>query len=49
MLYEQALAHYEIGRHITGTARREHLDRAYTLFLRLGAISDLDRVEHLQH
>jgi hypothetical protein len=48
MPYEQALAHYEIGRHSTGAARREHLAQAAELCARLGAACDLDRVERLR-
>lgn len=45
MTYEQGLAHYEIGRHITGTSRWEHLCRAHAIFTRLGAAGDVVRLE----
>jgi hypothetical protein len=41
MPYEQALAHYELGRHLTDPA---HLAQAAHLFTRLGAAYDLARV-----
>jgi len=36
MPYEQGQAHYEIGRHATGDARRQHLAQAIEIFERLG-------------
>jgi hypothetical protein len=43
MPYEEGLAHYEIGRHLSTTdpARREHLTRACEIFTRLEAAYDL--------
>jgi hypothetical protein len=43
MPYEQALAHYEIGRHARADdpARGAHLARARDLFTRLGTTYDL--------
>jgi hypothetical protein len=42
MPYEEALAHYEIGRHLTPVdqVRGEHLDRACALFSQLSASYD---------
>jgi tetratricopeptide (TPR) repeat protein/tRNA A-37 threonylcarbamoyl transferase component Bud32 len=42
MPYEEALGHYEIGRHLTASdhVRDEHLDRACTLFSQLSAAYD---------
>lgn len=44
MPYEQGLLHYELGRHLTGPARREHLQQAYELFTRLNATGEAQRV-----
>ncbi len=44
MPYEQALAHYALGRHAVGRRRTAHLARAATLFATLGATADLERV-----
>ncbi len=52
MAYDEALAHYEIGRHAAAgdPARAEHLARAGEIFERLGAAYDLARVaEALAH
>jgi hypothetical protein len=43
MPYDEALAHFEIGRHAGGDERRDHLDRAADIFKRLGAEYDLQR------
>ncbi|MBI3362620.1 MAG: hypothetical protein HY023_16080, partial [Chloroflexi bacterium] len=43
MPYEQALAHYEIGRHATAPDRQGHLARAGDIFARLGTTPDLVR------
>jgi eukaryotic-like serine/threonine-protein kinase len=52
MPYQQARAHYEIGRHTPsdqkardGLSRQEHLQRAYDIFDNLGTAYDLARVE----
>lgn len=45
MPYEQALAYYEIGRHVGGAERQERLARAREILTRLGAVYDLARVE----
>jgi class 3 adenylate cyclase/tetratricopeptide (TPR) repeat protein len=47
MPYEQALAHYELGRHLGAKdpARQIHLDRACKLFTALGAAHDLARAQ----
>ncbi|HEY4689869.1 MAG TPA: AAA family ATPase, partial [Anaerolineae bacterium] len=47
MPYEQAQAHYEIGRHLptTDPARREHLRHAREIFARIGAAYDLALTE----
>ncbi len=53
MPYEEGLAHYEIGRHLspddtaTLTARQEHLTRAIEIFERLEAVYDLERAQAL--
>jgi tetratricopeptide (TPR) repeat protein len=47
MPYEEALLQYEIGRHISGAQRLDHLQSAHTLFGRLGAALDCARVEKL--
>jgi hypothetical protein len=41
MLYDQGLAHYEIGRHSAGGRRRQQLRCACEIFDRLGATYDL--------
>ncbi len=43
MPYEQARAHWEIGRHATGRERLQHLTRAIELFAELGAAGYLAR------
>jgi hypothetical protein len=47
LAYDEALAHYEIGRHTDAgdPARQEHLSRAGEIFERLGAAYDLGRVQ----
>jgi tetratricopeptide (TPR) repeat protein len=45
MPYDEALAHFEIGRHASGDERRDHLDRAADIFERLGAEYDLQRAQ----
>jgi hypothetical protein len=45
MPYDEALAHFEIGRHASGDERRDHLDRAADIFKRLGAEYDLQRAQ----
>jgi class 3 adenylate cyclase len=45
MPYEQALLHYEMGRHARGRARRAHLAQARAIFARLGATGDLARLD----
>jgi tetratricopeptide (TPR) repeat protein len=47
MPYEEGLTHYELGRHLSGAARREHLHHAADIFQRLGAACDLDRTQRL--
>jgi tetratricopeptide (TPR) repeat protein len=49
MPYDQALAHYTIGRYLAedDPARQEHLKRASALFAELGAVYDQARVEAL--
>ncbi|HEX8201814.1 MAG TPA: hypothetical protein VF590_15165, partial [Isosphaeraceae bacterium] len=49
MPYEQARAHFEMGRHLGpgDPARRRHLERAEELFTRLGAAPDLARVREV--
>jgi class 3 adenylate cyclase/tetratricopeptide (TPR) repeat protein len=49
MPYEQALAHYEIGRHLTedDPARQQHLERAAALFKQVGAGYDLELLEKM--
>lgn len=49
MPYEQALAHYELGRHAEGSTRIDHLARARELFIQLGAAADLARLEAAGH
>jgi predicted ATPase/class 3 adenylate cyclase len=51
MVYEQGLAHYEIGRHLPTDepARGRHLDRAAEIFARLGAAYDRGRVDEARH
>ncbi len=44
MPYEEALAHYEIGRHTQDQPRQEHLTQALDIFERLGANYDVGRV-----
>jgi class 3 adenylate cyclase/tetratricopeptide (TPR) repeat protein len=43
MPYEQALAHYEIGRYSSGAARSYHLEQACGLFEHLGSAYDLQQ------
>jgi hypothetical protein len=45
MPYEEGLLSYEIGRHATGHMRHDALSYAATLFTRLSARSDLERVQ----
>ncbi len=47
MPYEQALAHYELGRHLGATdpVRQQHLGRAAELFGKLGAVYHLARTQ----
>jgi hypothetical protein len=45
MPYEEGLLCYEVGRHASSHTRHEHLSRAAALFTRLGARSDLERVQ----
>ena len=47
MPYEEALLHYEIGRHAGGAQRIEHLRRALALFDQLDASYDADRTRAL--
>jgi class 3 adenylate cyclase len=47
MPYEQARAHFELGRHSVGEARHEHLAHAAALFSRLGMTYWLERVRKL--
>lgn len=49
MPYEQALAHYEIARHLDtqNPVRQEHVTRAAEIFARLGAIYQLARIRML--
>ncbi len=49
MPHDQALAHYEIGRHADprDPARQTHLTRAREIFARLGAAHDLDRLQEI--
>ena len=50
MPYEQGLAHFEIGRHLSPrhTKRQEHLQAAHNIFERLNANYDLKRVQRLR-
>jgi predicted ATPase/class 3 adenylate cyclase len=43
--YEQALTHYELGRHASGPERYYHLARACALFEQLGTAPDLARAQ----
>jgi class 3 adenylate cyclase len=45
MPYEQGLAHYELGRHASGSERLEQLQLAGDFFKRSGAAYDLSQVE----
>jgi hypothetical protein len=45
MPYEQGIAHYELGRHLSGPDRLRHLTQAADLFTRLGAAYDLARTQ----
>jgi len=47
MRYDEALAHYEIGRHLLGDdpTRTEHLSRAREIFSQLGAAYDLAQAQ----
>jgi tetratricopeptide (TPR) repeat protein len=47
MPYEQALAHYEMGRHLDASHpdRAEHLQQASDVFSRLGAVPDMERAK----
>jgi tetratricopeptide (TPR) repeat protein len=47
MPYDEALAHYQIGRHLepNDPQRREHLKRAAEIFGRLGAAGDLEMTQ----
>jgi hypothetical protein len=45
MPYEQALLHYEMGRHARGRARHAHFAQARAIFARLGATGDLARLD----
>lgn len=45
MPYEQGLAHYEIGRHVVGEERQNHLALARQRFAQLGAAFDLARTQ----
>ena len=47
LFYDQALAHYEIGRHLTDDdpLRRKHLQQALEIFDQLGAIYDRSEVQ----
>src|SRR5262249_46864646 len=45
MAYDEGLAHYELGRHSVGPERKAHLERACTLFGRLGTTHHLERAQ----
>jgi hypothetical protein len=47
MPHDHGLAHYEIGRHlkVSDPDREKHLAQAYTLFHRIGATYDMERVQ----
>jgi hypothetical protein len=45
MPYEEGLLSYEAGRHTTGHVRHDYLSHAAALFTRMGARSDLERVQ----
>lgn len=45
MPYEEGRAHYEIGRHATGSQRKFHLTRAAEIFEQLRAAFDLARTQ----
>jgi hypothetical protein len=45
MPYEQALAHYEIGRRSSGSERQHHLHCAADMFAQVNATYDLERVQ----
>ncbi len=49
MPYQQALTHYELGRHLQkqDPARQTHITRAIILFTQVGATYDLERIWHL--
>lgn len=49
MPYDEALAHYEIGRHASGQERQTHLTRASEIFEQLGAAYDLERTRAAAH
>jgi hypothetical protein len=48
MPYEQARAHFELGRHMVGPLRQHHLGHAAALFTKLGMIYWLERIRGLQ-
>lgn len=49
MLYNQALAHYEIARHLVTTdpVRQDHISLASSIFSKLNTVYDLERAEKL--
>jgi ATP/maltotriose-dependent transcriptional regulator MalT len=49
MLYNQALAHYEIARHLVSTdpVRQDHISLALSIFSKLNAVYDLERAQKL--
>lgn len=47
MPYEEARAHFQLGRHASGPERRAHLERAAALFARIGARPDEARAREL--
>jgi class 3 adenylate cyclase len=48
MPYEQARAHFELGRHTVGATRQQHLGHAAALFSKLGMTYWLERIRGLQ-
>ena len=47
MPYERARAHARLGRHLPGTERRNHLERALALFEQYGAKPDVERTRRI--
>ncbi len=45
MLYDEGMAHFELGRHAEGDERKLHLRKAATIFEKIGAEYDLKRTQ----